>query len=289
LNRIGIMQGRLTPSVDDRIQCFPHSNWQAEFALAAEAGLGCIEWIYDLYGADVNPISNSEGVDKMIMLSKQHNVQVVSLCADYFMDKPLVRANAFELKARLGTLAWLMHRCKLLGINRLVLPFIDASRINTDSELKSVIVTLKDTLQVSDVTGVEIHLETSLAPNEVAKLIAYVAHPMLKINYDSGNSAALGFHPDDEFAAYGGHVGSVHIKDRIRNGGTVPLGHGDADFSALFDCLKRVSYKGDFILQVARDAPGDEVIWAQKNRIFVREYLLDGETRTRRSGYDKIL
>ncbi len=282
------MQGRLTPSVDGRIQCFPRSNWQEEFPLAAEAGLECIEWIYDLYGADVNPISKKEGIEEMRMLSKQHNIQVLSLCADYFMDKPLVRVKDAELGTRVDTLLWLMQRCQQLGINRLVLPFVDASRIDTDSELKGVIVTLEQVLKVSDETGVEIHIETSLVPDEVAKLLACVPHPMLKINYDSGNSAALGFHPNEEFAAYGGRVGSVHIKDRIRNGGTVPLGHGNADFPALFDCLKGVGYKGDFILQAARGAPGDEVKWTQKNRMFIREYLRDGESQSNHSVYDKM-
>ena len=38
---------------------------------------------------------------------------------------------------------------------------------------------------------------------------------MIKVNYDSGNSASLGYDPTDEFAAYGERVGSVHIKDRV--------------------------------------------------------------------------
>ena len=67
---------------------------------------------------------------------------------------------------------------------------------------------------------------------------------MLKVNYDSGNSSSLGYHPRDEFAAYGCRVGSVHIKDRVRGGGTVPLGTGNADFPALFAALKKIAYRG---------------------------------------------
>jgi hexulose-6-phosphate isomerase len=126
---------------------------------------------------------------------------------------------------------------------------------------------------MADATGVEIHLETSLAPNRFAMLLGLLPHPKLRVNYDSGNSAALSYHPRDEFAAYGARVGSVHIKDRIRGGGTVPLATGDTDFAALFDCLRSVGYAGDLILQVARDVPGDEVSWAQGNRAFVMEWL----------------
>src|SRR5207244_12736081 len=62
LMAIAIMQGRLLPSSDGRIQCFPRERWRDEFALAAAAGLSAIEWIYDLQGADVNPIASDDGV-----------------------------------------------------------------------------------------------------------------------------------------------------------------------------------------------------------------------------------
>lgn len=273
MTRIGIMQGRLVPPVDNRIQCFPRDNWAEEFALAAQAQLDCIEWIYDGYGADVNPLATDAEIDKIKALSAQHGVQVLSVCADYFMDKPLVRASPAELDDRIGTLFWLMRRCQLLGMNRLVLPFVDASRIETDSELDSVIFALGRSLRVAEETGIEIHLETSLSPHRFAELLGRLSHPMLKANYDSGNSASLGYHPYDEFAVYGTRVGSVHIKDRVRGESTVPLGTGDADMTALFDCLKAVGYSGDFILQVARDVPGDEAIWAKRNRAFVLEHL----------------
>ena len=47
------------------------------------------------------------------------------------------------------------------------------------------------------------------------------------------------------------------------------MGTGDTDFSSIFSGLKGLGYKGDFILQVARGAEGDEVHWAGKNREYV--------------------
>ena len=121
-------------------------------------------------------------------------------------------------------------------------------------------------------TGVELHLETSLGPAEFARLLDGVPNPNLKVNYDSGNSASLGYAPADEFAAYGDRIGSVHIKDRVLNGGTVPLGTGDTDFPALFSGLEKIRYQGDFTLQVARGIPGDEVAWAKQNVAWVRAH-----------------
>jgi hypothetical protein len=76
-----------------------------------------------------------------------------------------------------------------------------------------------------------------------------------------------------EWAAYGDRVGSVHIKDRIRGGGTVPLGTGDADFPGLFTALREAGYDGPWVLQVARGTSGDEVTWARRNRAFLLNYL----------------
>jgi hexulose-6-phosphate isomerase len=185
------------------------------------------------------------------------------------MDRPLLRADAQELDERTKTLAWLLGRCAMLGVSRVVLPFVDASHIGSDADLDLVVTVLSRAVPVVQETGVELHLETSLSPDRFASLLARLPHRAIKVNYDSGNSASLGYHPTDEFAAYGARVGSVHIKDRVKGGGTVPLGAGDADFRALFQCLGEIGYAGDFVLQVARGAEGDEVAWTRRNREYV--------------------
>jgi L-ribulose-5-phosphate 3-epimerase len=271
--QIGIMQGRMVPPENDQIQSFPRMRWRDEFALAAEAGLDCIEWIYDVYGAQSNPLMTDDGIDEMWGLSSDAGVRVYSICADYFMDKPLVRASKVEVGDRLSMLFRLMRRGQLLGVNRIVLPFVDASRIESDRDFEDAVSALNTALPVADETGVEIHLETSLSPSRFAKLLDRVQDPMVKANYDSGNSASLGYNVHEEFSAYGGRIGSVHIKDRVYGAGSVPLGTGDVDFRGLFECLQEIRYEGDYILQVARDEPGDEVAWARQNREFVEGYL----------------
>jgi hexulose-6-phosphate isomerase len=277
MTNIGIMQGRLVPPTENRIQCFPRERWTDEFELAAQAGLDCIEWIYDLYGADVNPLATDSGLEKLRDLSLQHKVKILSICADYFMDKPLVRASQAELEDRLHTFHWLLERGRLIGINRMVIPFVDASSIDTQAEFDGVVMLLKRLLEPAGNTGIEIHLETSLTPARFAELLNRLTDPLLKVNYDSGNSSSLGYAPREEFAAYGERVGSVHIKDRLLGASTVPLGTGDADFPALIEGLKKVAYKGDFILQVARGASGDEVAWARQNREFVLNHFCQVE------------
>jgi hexulose-6-phosphate isomerase len=189
------------------------------------------------------------------------------------MEQPLVRASGTERAKRLHMLSWLLERCHALGATRIVLPFVDASAIETPADLDDAVSALVQSLPIADKAGVELHLETSLPPGRFAALLERLPHPLVKVNYDTGNSASLGYRPRDEFAAYGARVGSVHIKDRVLGGGTVPLGTGAVDFPQVFSCLEKVGYRGDYILQAARGTSGDEGNWARRNRGFVVNYL----------------
>lgn len=263
------MQGRLLPPTAGRFQCFPRNIWEQEFPLASQAGLECIEWIYDGHGEDVNPIATSSGVKRIQTLTESSGIGVHSICADWFMDYPLVRVDPGEFNRRVGKLEWLLGQCHELGVTRIVVPFVDASRIDTEQEMDQVVKALRRVIPAMETSGVEIHLETSLAPDDFRTLLDQVPHPLIKVNYDSGNSASLGFPPALEFSSYGQRIGSIHIKDRTLAGGTVPLGTGDADFQALFSAVADVEYRGDFILQAARGVAGAEVAWAQANRAWV--------------------
>jgi len=268
--RTAIMQGRLLPPEGDRFQCFPRAGWRQEFPNAAAAGLDAIEWIYDLYGADVNPLATDEGIAEMRSLSERHGIAVVSVCADYFMDRPFVTAHTLEFAELREHLLWLIERCRIAGIGRMVLPFVDASRIRGAEEGDRVIRLLAGVLPSATASGVELHLETDLNPAAFAALLAALPHPMLRANYDSGNSSSLGYRPQEEFATYGPRIGSVHIKDRVRGGGTVPLGSGSADLEAVFEGLARLRYEGDYVLQAARGESGGEVALASRYATFVR-------------------
>jgi L-ribulose-5-phosphate 3-epimerase len=271
------MQGRLVPPPLGRFQCFPRDEWEREFALASRAGLSCLEWIWDL--DETNPLSDDGGMFRVAALAARHGVAVLSVCADYFMERPLVKGSAAEIVERRDLLAWLIGRCKTCGIERIVLPFVDSSRLDSREDRQKLAETLGSLLPLRDDSCVEIHLETDLAPDPFAALLDRLPDPRIRVNYDSGNSASLGYRPREEFAAYGSRVGSVHIKDRLRGGGTVPLGTGNTDFPELFDCLRKVQYCGDFILQAARGEPGDEVCWAIGNKTFVEAGLV-GPQRT---------
>jgi L-ribulose-5-phosphate 3-epimerase len=271
--RIAVMQGRLLLPSDGCFQCFPRKQWREEFPLAAEAGLDAIEWIYDSPGDSENPLGSDNGLAEMRRLSEKFNIAVVSVCADYFMECPLVKVGAAEQEKRINKLLWLLERCQLAGIRRVVLPFVDNSRIDSDAEENQAVHALRRVLGNAEKAGIELHLETSLDPKRFAALLAKLPHSHLKANYDSGNSSSLGYDVREEIAAYGDRIGSVHIKDRVRGGGTVPLGTGNAEIPVLLPLLFRVGYKGDFVMQIARGEAGKEPAWIRHNRELVLSQL----------------
>ncbi len=269
---IGVMQGRLVPPEGGRLQSFPRDRWKDEFARAAEVPLLYLEWIHDAYGADVNPLFCEAGLKKVAELSADLAVYIRAVCADWFMDFPFFRCSAPEYKDRLNALHRLLKMAQSVQAKRLVLPFVDQSRISSSVDKDTVVRTIEHVLPSLEACGIELHLETDLPPDIFASLLDRVTHPMVKVNYDSGNSASLGFNVGEEFAAYGHRVGSVHIKDRLRGGETVSLGTGDTDFGQLFANLKSIAYVGDFTLQAARGEPGDEVQLARTNVAFIKSF-----------------
>jgi hexulose-6-phosphate isomerase len=275
--RIAIMQGRLVPPQDGYFQCFPRNLWREEFPLAAAAGLDAIEWVYDLQGVAANPLGTDDGIREMNALSGRHGVVIASVCADYFIDRPFSTAGADEFMELTGHLRWLVERCGKAGITRAVLPFVDSSRIATAEQQDRIVGMLRQILPHAERACVELHLETSLEPKAFAALLDSLPHPFLKANYDSGNSASLGYNVFQELAAYGSRIGSVHVKDRTRGGGTVPLGSGEANIPGLLRGLDEIGYDGDYVLQVARAKVGDELNWAAQNHKSLQQLIEDAK------------
>jgi hexulose-6-phosphate isomerase len=266
-NAIGIMQGRLFPPRGGRLQSFPAEAWQDEFGRARECGLDGIEWIFEEPWRE-NPLAAPQGIARMQELAGETGTRVLCACADYFMEHPLVRVRGQALEERVDMLRFVIGQCALAGIPILDVPCVDASAIQNDAEAQQVARVLSDVADLAQRSGVILGLETNLAPRDFALLLQRIDHPAVGATYDIGNSASLGYDPREETEAIGRRVVNVHVKDRVRNGGTVPLGEGSADMPATFAGLRDRGYAGPFILQVARG--GEEMAHARRNAEFVR-------------------
>jgi L-ribulose-5-phosphate 3-epimerase len=254
---LGVMQGRLSPQVGAYIQAFPWETWEQEFAAAPQAGVKLIEWIVDADRFTENPLLTDRGRTRMRELEHETGTLVRTVCADCFMAWPLTTQNETERRDRLAALSQIIGAAAAFGVHTVTLPFVDASAINTAADRQAVVTAMTVAVPEAEKAGVRLALETSLPPAEFRSLVDALAPLPIGVNYDSGNSASLGYDVRQEFEAYGSFVAVVHIKDRMLGGGTVPLGEGHADFPAFFGGLRAMDYSGPLILQAARR--GDEV------------------------------
>jgi L-ribulose-5-phosphate 3-epimerase len=274
--QFGIMQGRLVPPDGGRFQSFPRERWRDEFPNAVAAGIDYIEWIVDAYGADINPILSADGLSEFSMLKRVHGIATPAICADWFMDYPFLRCTSAERKERELFLHRLISVAREIGVDHIVLPFVDISHIHTEEDKQIVVDVITTAAPIAQRNDVELHLETDLGPSDFAALLERIPHPYVKANFDSGNSSGLGHVASKEFAAYGDRIGSVHIKDRRSKFAgsitTMPLGEGSADFADVFQSIKRIGYDRGLTLQVARGEDGDEVNWIRRQLAFVRGF-----------------
>ena len=272
IKSLGVMQGRLLPKYNGRYQAHPLGYWEKEFVIAAEIGFEYIEFILDYNDVDLNPLMNDKGLNQIIEQIGITNVGVKSVCADYFMEAPLHITDIKIGDKSIEVLKRLMNNCKRIGVRDIVIPCVDQSSLKDEAAKQRFVNRLQPMQELAEKLSINLSLETDLGPDEFGSLLNKFASKRITVNYDTGNSASLGFDPIKEFECYGSRISDIHIKDRKLKGGSVLLGTGDTDFKSFFKLLSKLDYNGPFILQAFRDDEGLEITKQQFNWVKTNYY-----------------
>jgi hexulose-6-phosphate isomerase len=259
---IGIMQGRLSPRIDGKIQAYPANTWQKEFEIAKEIGYSGIEWIVEKPLA-INAMMSKSGMTEIKEIISKTGVKIDYVCADIFMQQPLVRMSQEIKEENKEILKDILINAKEVGAICVEIPFVDASSIKSESEINELISCMQEAFELSKEIGMQISLETDLNPTSFKELLERINLNHVRANYDIGNSASLGFDPVEEIDAIGSRILNVHIKDRKLGGTTVPLGTGDADIRLSLSRLSEINYLGGITIQAARGTDEIEVAKSQ--------------------------
>jgi len=273
-NEIGIMQGRLSSPIDNRIQAFPKNNWKDEFELASRIGFNKIEWVCD---SNDNPILYESTLSEISNHAKKFNVKINSLCADYFMKNKLFSESKQNIEKNLEFLKNIIKNCHKLDLHIIEIPLVDNSTIRNQDNKKQFKENLESIISTIENYNIIIALETDLEQNELKDFISEFNHPNIKLNYDIGNSTANKFDVEKEFNLLDKWITNIHVKDRLTDSYTVPLGDGDVNFDRFFNVLKQKNYQGDLIIQGAREDLFDNstspIETCKKYLVFVKQYL----------------
>jgi L-ribulose-5-phosphate 3-epimerase len=257
ISQIGFMQGRLCDQVNGKIQAFPWQAWESEFPVAARIGISAMEWTLDQDRLYENPLMTFEGQERIRMLCQKYQLVIPSLTGDCFMQSPFWKADR-ESRTRLKSdFLAICRACASVGIRMVVVPLVDQGRLDNTEQEKVLVEFLLSQEHFFAELDIQVIFESDFVPEELLRFIDRLPILRFGINYDIGNSAALGFDPCDEFAAYGSRVMNLHVKDRLLCGTTVPLKRGAAKFEVVFAELAKVNFQGNFILQTARAVNGN--------------------------------
>ena len=248
-NKIGFMQGRLSPVIKKRIQIFPDKNWKNEFKIASKIGFSLMEWTIDTETLKNNPLFYKGKLKEILSLKKKYNFRIESLTLDYLMENPIWKK--YEKKIFLNFKKIIENSGKI-GIKNLIVPLVDNGSIKSNKKLKNLYKICKSIEKLLIKNKQRVLFEIDLSPNKVKNFISKFNKKLFGINYDLGNSASLNFNVSEEFKFYSNRIFNIHIKDRELFGNTVALGKGNVNFKKFFLELNKSKYKGNFILQTAR-------------------------------------
>lgn len=212
---IGFMQGRLCAQVDGKIQAFPWQEWESEFPAAAALGIHAMEWTLDQERLYENPLMTDEGRSRIGALQREHDMAIPSLTGDCFMQAPFWKTGGAANASLKADFLAICRSCSAIGIRMVVVPLVDAGRFDDaaqEDEVVEFLLSQQDFLAEHDIVVI---FESDYVPTELRRFIDRLPAERFGINYDIGNSAALGFDPREELAAYGSRVLNVHVKDRM--------------------------------------------------------------------------
>lgn len=231
---LGIMQGRLSPPQNNKIQEFP-DNWLKEFGKISILGLKHIEWIitYDSFS-------------KHTYKTDFQGLKINSLCLDIIVE------NFIHLRNYLQTGCVI---AKEYNIPFITIPLLEGSNVeNDDVRKKTIEIILQESKIHSDIL---FSIEAELSIPKLKEIVD--SSPNFFVTYDTGNVTSYRVSHAEFIKTFAHKINNVHLKDRKFNRETVEPGTGDTNFSQIFSLLKSHNYNGLFTIQTARGESGKEL------------------------------
>jgi len=170
------------------------------------------------------------------------------------MTSKLFNENKNKINFNYNLLKKVIIACKKNNIKIIEIPLIENASLNNlkAKNKKNFYFIFNNIIKFAKKNGIKISIESDLMPINFLNFLNSFTYKIYA-NYDSGNTTGMNRSHLKEIKILKDHIINVHIKDKKIKGKTVPLGNGDTNFSKIFKLLKKINYKGDIILQGARE------------------------------------
>jgi len=159
-NKIGVLQGRLTPSNGRGIQFFPTENWQNEFKLAKAIGFDCLELLVKETNFKENPLFSESGKKTIRKLAKKHSLETPSIHGFYSKE------THYPI-----TLVELLRSGKEVGAQTVLVSFSHENVLKNDDDKKLALKQLEPGVKEAEKIGSRIAIETEMLAPELKTFI----------------------------------------------------------------------------------------------------------------------
>ena len=238
--KLGLMQGRLLPPIDNHIQEFPKSKWKIEFAKLKSLTLDHIEWI-------LTSRSIKEGALNLNI--KCFSSKISSICCDHLITDSIFNPNFFHQQVGIACDFALRNNVKNITI-----PLLDSAELNHETKKYFFTMVEKSLARFKNLNFLfEVDCDSDLA------LKLSQLNKNFFLTFDTGNITSSKRDVDDWFSKNFIKIKNVHLKDRTINPvETVEPFTGDVNFDKIFEILAKNKYNHLFTIQTARGDTGKE-------------------------------
>lgn len=246
--RLGIIQGRLLPPVNGKIQEFPKDNWQQEFDILTQVDLNHIEFI----------VTKDSFSDFTGLSLKDHSNRISAICCDNLIDE-----DFYKLEFLTKQLIPICELAKRDGIQNINIPLLEQSSLTEDNFQEF----SRNILDISHMYNLNFNFEIE-SPVEVSLSLVNLSDRFYFI-YDTGNLNYIQVNHKNYIERIISKISQVHLKDRDNNGSHYP-GTGTTDFSLIFRLLAKSNFSGPFTIQTKRGDYGFESETIQQHSLFFK-------------------
>jgi hexulose-6-phosphate isomerase len=262
-------------------------GWPQRFAATRELGYDFLEMSIDETDARLARLDWTRDERRTFRsLVEDYEVAVPSICLSahrrfpFGSADPATRARAREIMTKAIDLS------VALGVRTVQLAgydvYYEPSTPDTLERFREGLAWAADAASAAEVMlAVEI-MDTPLM-GSISNWLAWkrgIPTPWFQVYPDLGNLSAWGSNVPDELALGIEHIAAIHLKDTRAPSGAdpgqfkgVPFGVGCVDFVAAFAALKRLGYRGAFLIEMWAEASETPSETAAAARLFILDKM----------------
>lgn len=194
-------------------------------------------------------LSQHDGTARWFSSAMAMGIALESVSATFAYEwSPIDRKGRVDL-AVIDAVTELVDIAAYVGAGCVHLPCLEAPEPKNPADLRRTIEYLAPALEKAQERNIVLCLETYWSA-DLNRSVADLDPTTLQISLDVGNCMALGRNPVTELETLGPSLGQLRLRDRRRHEifRSLPIGHGDVDWSAVQQQIVKLSQRPQVVL-----------------------------------------